>query len=301
MQSDFTLQFPDSLKNNKLSMVTNTTIDKDGFIYVLDTQKSEVLQFSPSGEFQKVFIKSGRVYGNVFRPCSINAFDSLFVLHNSGSIEYFDLSGNYKFKVLSHGRLDVVFADEKIVVANRMMDAIQYNGCIEKYTRGTEDLLTFRSQRNLLYGDAIADFVFCRMVTDSQLVVVSAVVDSIFLYNLDGKLLESNRLKNVHEKIKEVPDSLVFNTEDIYVENSNIYLLRVDHKKSTDETVYVKYIDQYDLDLNLVQTYELPYSVTMTVAIEPWCFCYHKFFVRNKKFYFMVSEPDEEMVVFETQ
>jgi len=300
VESDFKISLPDSLKGEYLSTTANITIDKDGFIYVLDTGKNEVLQFSPSGEFKKVFVKQGRGFGYVYRPCSINVFDSLFVLHNTGSLEYFDLSGKYKDKVLSHGRLDVVYANEKIVVVSRMMDAYQYEGCIEKYNRETEDLLTFRSSRYFLHRDVTADFIFTRMITDSQLVVVPAVVDSIFLYDLNGKLKKSKRIKNVRGKYKDIPDSLIFKTEDIYVENENIYLLRVDHKKSTDEMIYVKHIDQYNLDLELVQTYELPYSVTMTVALEPWSFCYHKFFVRGNKFYFMISEPQEHLVMFES-
>ena len=299
VQSDFRLSLPDSLTGEYLTIVTNITVDKDGFIYILDNGKNEVLKFNPSGDFHSIFVKSGRGFGSIYRPCSINVFDTLFVLHNTGSLEYFDLSGKYFDKVLSHGRFDAVYADDKIVIVSRMVDSYQYEGCIEKYTRETEELLAFRSSRFFLHRDVTADFIFTRMVSDSQLVIVPAVEDSIFLYDIDGKLLKSKRIVNTHEKIKDVPDSLVFRTEDIFVDNNYIYLLRVDHKKSTEEIVYVKYIEQYNSNLAFVQSLELPYSVTMTTAIEPWSFCYHKFFVRKDKFYFMVSKPGEQMVVFE--
>lgn len=299
VQKDYPLKYAADQSHFKLSRVLDFTMDKRGNLYVLDIDQMQILKFDSSGQFIRAIVGSGNEFGHVYRPCSIVVLDSLLVLHNISSLEFFDLNGKYKKKIILPGRGDLSMNRHGTIVINRMTDSYQYGNCLEVYDVKKGPQTKFLKPRSRLTGNQDSDFAFTGLTDDNRIVYVPAFEDSIFLFDTKGNLLKANEMRNVHPAPKQVADSLVFRSEDMYVTDDQIYVLRPDYEKSTDEKVYVKFIDQYDFDLQLVRTFELPESITMTVPLELWTFVYHKFVVRNNRFLFMVSEPSEHLVEFE--
>ena len=299
VKRDIPLKFAADENRFKLSRVLDFTMDKGGNLYVLDIDQMQILKFDSTGQFIRAIVGSGNEFGHVYRPCSIVVLDSLLVLHNIGSLEFFDLDGKYKRKIILPGRGDLSMNRRGTIVMNRMTDSYQYGNCLEVYDVKKGLQTKFRKPRSKNTGNPDSDFAFSGLTDDNRIVYVPAFEDSIFLYNTKGNLLKADGMKSIHPGTKQIPDSLIFHSEDLYVTGEQIYILRPDYKKSTDEKVYVKYIDQYDFNLQLVRTFELTESITMTVPLELWTQVYHKFVVRNNRFLFMVSEPTEHLVEYE--
>ncbi len=89
----------------QFSYISSIDCDKNGNIYVLDSQESHVRKFTPHGEFIVQFFQRGQGPSDLVNPCNIciNQYsDHMFILQDYGlSMKEFMLNGGYvKYNVL---------------------------------------------------------------------------------------------------------------------------------------------------------------------------------------------------------
>jgi hypothetical protein len=251
------------------------------------------------GNFIKLFGGEGNQCGKLNFPTAMDTYrDSLLLVHNRGSIDLLDLDGNCLNFFMYRGFTDVSISPQRTIVVNRMNRAIEFGFFIETYDLNGKQIKTFGPPRGEIYKNRDVDFAFTGFTSDDNLVYVPAFLDSIYIYDMDGNILKRARRaisKSIQPKVDEPLELLV---EDICVANDRIFVLRVDKKKSTTSEIYVRHIAEYNLDLELINSYELPESITMSIeafGLAPW---YHKFLVKDNLFMFMVSKPVEHLVAF---
>ncbi len=295
-KTSFSFTFPDSSKNG-LSRVLDMDQDPFGNYYVVDSKDQRVYKFDSSGVLIDTVIHSGSGYGSVWRPVSINAYDSLLVLFNINTLEYFK-NGKLQRKLLPSGRAEILIDKDGTIVLNRGSDSYQHKYLMQVRDENGQKISEFGTPRQPLFPDLNPDLAFMGLLPQQRIVYVPAFLDSMFLYSYQGELLKADQLKQTYQKNKSSADSLYLEIEDLDTWQDQIYIVRIDQDKTDDETVYVDRIEEYNSDLDLVRIYTLPESIATSVALEPWSMLYHRFLVTKDKFIFMVSKPYEHVEAY---
>lgn len=294
-QTPFHLQIPATASEEFFNRVQTMALDRAGNFYFLDAEKMRVVKFDAAGVFVKDLILFGVGDGFVNRPCSIQVLDSTLVLHNIGSLQFFSLDGQFRKSILIAGRCAITVSADGVVLANRMGDSFQYNHCLETYDLDGKLLAQFRPPRNMLYKKNSIDFALAEFTREGTIAFIPTLLDSAFMYDPSGRLLYARKMEPVRSsKVTEFE----FHVEDLFIEQNNIYLLRVQHDEST-EQVLCKVIDQYDLKFNHLRSYVLPSAITIGIDADPWAPWYHKLAVRDQRFFLMLSKPIEHLAVYE--
>jgi hypothetical protein len=298
-KTDFTLKLPYDEETSPFARVKSLKTDMQGNYYILDSEKLLIFKFDPEGNFIKLFGGEGNKCGNLSAPAGIDTYkDSLLLVYNTGSVDLLDLDGNCLSHFFIRGFADISISPLGTIVLNRMNYALDLGFFIETYNLNGKQLKTFGPTLGRKYQNRDADFAFTGFTSDNHLVYVPAFLDSIFIYDLDGNILKRARRSIPESMTPKIDAPLELLVEDVCVVNDRIFVARVDKKKSTFSEIYVRHIAEYNMDLKLVQNYELPESLTMSIeslAVSPW---YHKFVVKDGLFLFMVSKPVEHFVAF---
>jgi len=299
VKADFSLNLPYDQETSPFERVKVIKTDGSGNFYVLDAEKLVIFKFDSAGNFIKLLGGAGNKCGELGLPSAMDIYnDSLLIVHNRGTIDLLNLDGKCQRFFFIRGFADMSISPTGTVVLNRMSSALDLGFFIETYSLAGRQINTFGPPRGRKYQNRDADFAFTGFLSNSNLVYVPAFLDSIFIYNLDGKIVKRARRAIPNDYVPAPDKPLKFNVEDVYVTDDRIFVLRVDQKKSTKLYTYVKEIAEYDADLNFRRIYELPESITMSIesfALAPW---YHKFIVRDNLFIFMVSRPVEHPKVW---
>jgi hypothetical protein len=291
----FHLQIPKTATQEFFSRVKSVALDHNSNIYILDSDRVNVVKFSATGEFIKELLSYGWGDGFVNRPSSIQIVDTTLILHNLSSLQFFSLDGIFRKTVEIGGRCAISVASDGAILANRMGDRFQFNYCLELYDAGGKLQTTFRTPRSKWYKKSSVDFAFADFTRDGHIVYVPTLLDSVFLYDRSGRILKAGKIEPVRVNKK---TEFVFHVEDMVVDQDGLYLLRANND-TTVEAVECKTIEKYDFQFNKVASFALPEPVTIGIDLEPWAPWYHKFAIRNEKFYLMVSKPIEHLVVYE--
>lgn len=292
---DFHLKIPPSATKEFFGRVKSIAMDDSGNTYILDSEHVNVVKFTANGEFVKELLAYGWGNGFVNRPVSIQVVDTLLILHNLSTLQFFTLNGVFLRTVEIGGRCAITVAPDGMILANRMSDRFQFNYCLETYDRDGTLLTTFRTPRSKWYKRNSVDFAFTAFTPEGHIVYMPTLLDSAFLYDRSGRLLKSKKMESVRTNKK---TDFVFHVEDMFVDDQFIYLLRVNHD-STSEEVTCKKIDKYDFQFNHLESLILPAPVTIGIELEPWAPWYHKFVVRNNTYYLVLSQPIEHLVAYE--
>ena len=94
-KTDFTLKLPYNEETSPFAKIKSLKLDKQGNIYVLDSEKLLIFKFDPEGNFIKLFGGEGNKCGTLSVPAGIDTYeDSLLLVHNKGSVDLLDLDGN---------------------------------------------------------------------------------------------------------------------------------------------------------------------------------------------------------------
>jgi len=298
-KADFALNLPQSDEASPFEKVKIMKMDSHGNLFILDSGKNLIFKFDSLGNFIKLFGGQGTQCGKLNFPSGMDIYqDSLLLIHNRGTIDLLDLDGNCLRFIMIRGLADFSISPRKTIVLNRMNGALELGFFIEAYDLNGKQINTFGPPRGEVYKNRNADFAFTGFTSDNNLVYVPAFLDSIYIYDMEGNILKRARRaipKSIQPKVDEPLELLV---EDICVANDRIFVLRVDKEKSTETEIYVRQVAAYNLDLELINIYELPESITMSIeafGFSPW---YHKFVVKDNLFIFMVSKPVEHVVSF---
>ena len=294
-RTNFHLQIPPSATEEFFGRVKSIAIDDTGNFYILDSEQVHVVKFDRNGVFVKELISYGWGNGFVNRPSSIQVLDTTLILHNLSSLQFFSLDGTFRKSVEIGGRAAISVARDGTILANRMSDRFQFGYCLETFDAHGKPLATFRSPRSQWFKNNAVDFAFAEFARDGKIVYIPTLLDSAFLYDPSGRLLLAKKMEPVRPA---KTTGVVFHVEDMFVAQNAIYLLRVNPDTSAEE-VSCKRIDQYDFQFNHLASFELPAPVTIGIELEPWAPWYRKFIVRRNRFYLMVSQPIEHLVVYE--
>ena len=128
-----------------------------------------------------------------------------------------------------------------------------------------------------------------------------ATVDSGFIYDFEGNLILAKKVKSKLKQYKLENGGPGILIEDVYFDENSIFVIRVDNNISTENVVYFDLIEEYDFDFNLIASYKLIAPLTVTVATDYYSPWYHKFCYKNGIFYFMVSQPFEQLIAFKVE
>ncbi len=292
----FSFTFPDSSEHG-FSRVLDMDQDEVGNYYVVDSKDLRVYQFDSSGFLIDTLVHAGSGFGSVWRPLSIHTYDSLVVLYNIGSLEYFK-AGKLQRKLLPSGRAEILIDDEGTIVLNRGSDSYQHKYLMQVRSADGKKISQFGTPRQPRFPDRNPDLAFMGVLPQKRIVYAPAFLDSIFLYNYQGELLKADKLKNTYQKSKTAEDSLIFEIEDLDTYEDRIYIVRINQEKTDEETVYVDQIEEYNTDLEPVRIYALPEPIATSTHLEPWSMLYHRFLVTEDMFLFFVSEPYEHLQAF---
>ncbi len=281
---------------NLFGKVKQIQIDQKGNLYVLDSERFFIYKFNPEGKFLAKLCGEGNQLGQMNKPTSFDVYgDSLILIYNIGSIDLLDSNGKGVRSLYLNGRADVSVSPGGQIIINRMLDALEYGYFLEGWDLQGNSLFQLRPTRGPVYKNSLADFAFTGFTDDNRLVYAPSAIDSLYLYDMKGRLQKKAKR---FSGIKSSPKKLEFDIEDMCVHNNRIYLLKVDHGKTTEEKVYIREALQYNLDLSLERIYKLPQPITMTVMTDPWAPWYHKFLVADKHFLFMASEPSDHLLAY---
>jgi len=295
----FTLSIPNLTPDKYFHRVTNIAINDYGEILVMDVDGPGVMRFDVNGNF--VSDIAGYGMGNYEALYSIHPIDSLIVVNTIGVIETFLPEGKPLQQRFYRGRGEIDVAPDGSYLINRMYDSFRLGYCLETYDENGKLIKQFRNPRCSMEGDEFMDFAFAQIGPDKQIIYAPTINDSIFIYDFQGNLLKAKEVETKSKPYK-MPDGKPGATyEDICVSDGGIFLARIDLEKTTKEQVYVRMIEKYDFDLNYVESYSLPESITMTVKTDYYSPWYHKFVEKNGVFYFMISKPYEHLVAFQVK
>ena len=117
-------------------------------------------------------------------------------------------------------------------------------------------------------------------------------------YDFDGNLILAKKIKSKLKPYKLEDGAPGILTEDVYVNEDGIFVIRVNKKMSTEKIVVFDLIEQYDFNFDLIASYNFAKPITMTVATEYYSPWYHKFCYKDGLFYFMISQPFEQLIAF---
>jgi hypothetical protein len=182
-----------------------------------------------------------------------------------------------------------------------MFDSRRFGNCLETYDVNGKLIRSFRSPRAAKEGEEILDSAFSRVSPDNKIIYMPTVVDSGFIYDLQGDLILAKKIKSKLKPYKlenGQPGALI---EDMYVNKDGIFVVRVDKKTSTEEVYYFDLIEQYDFNFNHIASYQFSKPLTMTVVTDLYSPWYHKFVEKDGIFYFMISQPFEQLIAFKAK
>ncbi|MDZ7376512.1 MAG: hypothetical protein ONB13_07810 [candidate division KSB1 bacterium] len=294
--TDFRLNIPAEQMDSYFGKVTDLDVTAQGDIIVVDVIGPGVVRFDPQGNFVNNIAGYGS--GNYETLCSANPVDTLLAVHTLGLLEFFRPKGTPVTRHFLRGRGDISVASDGSFVINRMYDSRLIGYCLETYDSIGKQIATFRTPRATEQGKEYLDFAFSRVTPDHRIVYVPTTVDSGFIYDFQGNLLLARKipsdLKPYRLKDKK-PGPLV---EDLYVDETGIFIVRVNKKLSTDQVVYFDLVEQYDFEFNKIAAYRFAVPLTMTIVPEVYSPWYHKFVHYNGQFFIMMSQPFEQLVVF---
>lgn len=292
----FRLNIPEAELDKYFGRVTDLDITDQGEIIVVDIDGPGVVRFDAQGNYVNNIAGYGS--GNYEALCSVSPVDTLIAVHTMGVLEFFTPKGTPVNRHYLRGRGDIAVASDGSFVINRMQDSRQMGYCLETYRPDGKQIATFRSPRADEEGKEYLDFAFSRVTSDNKIVYLPVTVDSGFVYDFDGNLLLAKKIRSkvTPYQLKDgKPGPLV---EDCYVNKDGIFIVRVNKKLSTDEVVFFDWIEQYDFDFNRIAAYQFSAPLTMTIVpgiYSPW---YHKFVQKDGIFYFMISQPFEQLIAF---
>lgn len=296
--ADFSLNIPDVELDRYFGKVTDIDITDNNELIVIDVVRG-VLRFDSAGHFVNNIAGYGS--GNYDGLCSATPVDSLLAVHTVGLVEFFTRNGKPVKRIFLKGFGDVSVAQDGRILVNRMYDSFRFGHCLETYDQDGKLINKFRTPRKKRDGEEMLDFAFSGITRDNKIIYMPAATDSGFVYDFDGNLLLAKKVKSKIKpgKLKDgSPGALI---EDVYVSPDGIFVVRVNQKESTEKVVLFDLIEQYDFDFNPVASYHLAKPITMTVEAEfysPW---YHNFCYKEGIFYFMISQPFEQLIAFKVE
>jgi hypothetical protein len=280
--------------------VQQIQLDGQGNLYVMDSENRTIYKFDGSGRFQKLLCSPGKQLGQLDRVVSFNIYrDSLLIIHNQGVLDFLTMEGKPVRELSLAGRADITVRDNGLLFINRMMDAVQWQSCIQVLDLNGKLLDQFKHVRGPYYKSSQADFAFVGHLSNDRIVYAPAVLDSVFLYDLKGRLLKGVKRIGGEKPPKDTDQAWPCQVEDLYVHNDKAYLLLADKVASTEDAVYFQKIAMYDANLKLERIFELPQAITMSIPTEQWAPWYHKFLVTGNRFLFMVSQPADHIEAYE--
>lgn len=294
--TNFRLNVPDRELDQYFRRVTDLDITPSGEIVVVDPSGPGVLRFDAQGNFVNNIAGYGS--GNFEALCSASPVDTLLAVHTLGLLEFFRRQGTPVNRHFLRGRGDISMASDRSFVINRMYDARQFGYCLETFNPEGKQIKTFRAPRCPEEGMEYLDFAFSRITPDNKIIYVPTTIDTGFVYDFDGTLLLAKKISSSVKpyKLKDgKPGPLV---EDVYVDKDGIFIVRVNKKLSTDQVIYFDWIEHYDLNFNPVAAYKFSLPLTMTTVPEPYSPWYHKFVHKDGIFYFVISQPFEQLIAF---
>ncbi len=294
--TSFALNVPNVDANKYFSRVTDIDITSNDEIVVVDIDGPGILRFDSDGKFINNIAGYGS--GNYEAICSVTPVDSLFAINTIGLIEFFTSTGKPVKRHFLRGRGDVVIAQNGSFVINRMYDSFRIGKCLETYDEDGRLISKFRSPRCSQEGEEILDFAFSGLTNDNKIIYMPATIDSGFIYDFEGNLILAKKVKSKLKPYKlenGAPGTLI---EDVYVNEDGIFVIRIEKKMSTEKIVVFDLIEQYNFNFELIALYNFAIPLTMTVATEYYSPWYHKFCYKDGLFYFMISQPFEQLIVF---
>ena len=294
--TSFALHIPNVDINKYFSRVTDIDITPNNEIVIVDIDGPGILRFESDGEFINNIASNGS--GNYEAICSVTPVDSLFAINTFGLIEFFTRTGKPVKRHFLRGRGDVVVAQNGGFVINRMYDSFRIGKCLETYDENGQLISTFRSPRCSQEGEELLDFAFFGLTKNNKIIYMPATVDSGFIYDFDGNLILAKKIKSKLKPYKLEDGAPGILTEDVYVNEDGIFVIRVNKKMSTEKIVVFDLIEQYDFNFDLIASYNFAKPITMTVATEYYSPWYHKFCYKDGLFYFMISQPFEQLIAF---
>jgi len=291
----FSLNIPGVDIDKYFGRVTDVKITPNNEIIVVDVEGG-ILRFDSDGKFVNNIAGYGS--GNYDAICSATPVGSLLAVNTAGMIEFFTRAGKPVKRFFIRGQGDVDVAKNGSFLINRMYDSFRLGKCLETYDENGKLINKFRSPRCTRKGEEILDFSFSGITNDNKIVYMPATVDSGFIYDFKGNLLLAKKVKSKLRpyKLKDgTPGALI---EDVYVNNDGIFVIRVNKKISTEKIVFFDLIEQYDFNFNRIASYHFAKPLTMTVVTEVYSPWYHNFCYKNGIFYFMISQPFEQLIAF---
>lgn len=297
--TSFRLNIPNLDLDKYFQRVTGLEITNRGEFIVVDGNRPGVFIFDNNGEYVNNLADYGsegyETLGNV------TPVDTLLAVHTRGSLEFVTQHGRPVKRHFLRGRGNISVASDSSFLINRMYGSRLLGFCLETYDKDGKQINAFRTPRGSQEGMEILDFAFSRITPDNKIVYVPATVDSGFIYDFQGNLLLAKKIKSkmkLYKLEEEKPGPLV---EDMYVNEDGIFLIRVNEKSSTDATVYFNLIEQYNFNFERIATYSFSVPLTMTVPLYDYSPWYHKFAYKNGIFYFVVSQPFEQLLAFQVK
>ena len=174
-------------------------------IYVLDNRRNEVFIFSPSGQFQKKFGRSGQGPGELIQPYNLMVTQNSIVVSEVGNmrVQFFDFDGLYQksFKIFK-GYYSMVINDKGLIIGvpvirlpdDNLMEILSQEGeVVASFGKPLDFKLSFRSLNN-------ASLALSR---NGEILLAFRFFPIIRKYSLKGDLLAEFKIKNEILKAKE--------------------------------------------------------------------------------------------------
>ena len=277
-------------------------VDSQGNLYVLDAENCRVSKFDVEGRLIDYWGKEGLGPVEFQHPRALFVVgDSLLYVFHDGGAEVMDLGGSFRRSVLANEIYDVKVCSEGKIVYNYQDRSLSIGFCLSVYTPDSKVIADFREPLARKYKNEVADVGFMDLNSRDEIVYFQAFLDSIYIYDLHGKVLARARQNLGFRPKLLTKDHQVALNEDVFVDRDDqIFVLRV-FKEASEEGTLTKTIDEYEPNLKLIRTYELPEPVTLSIGfnlVSPW---YHKFAKRGRQFLFFVSEPEDHLEVYVPQ
>ena len=274
-------------------------IDGGGNLYVLDGEHYTVYKFDVTGKLLNSWGAKGMGPAEFRDPralCVVS--DSLVYVFHAGRADVTDTDGKYLRRIIAHSIYDVKVASDERIIYNYQDRSLYPGFCFSVYSPKSELIVDFRRAQAQKYKTELADVGFMDLNSKDEIVYFQAYLDSSFIYDLNGNLLRSQpqTLGFPRPALTDQEQTLLI--EDIFVDDKDhVFVLRV-FRDDPDEGTFIKQIDEYDQNLQLIRKYELPEPITMSIGfnlISPW---YHKFVKRDKQFLFLVSKPTDHLEIY---
>jgi len=295
----FRLNIPHLDLDKYFRRVVCLDISNTGEIIVVDGSGPGILLFNANGEY----IKNIADYGSEGYETLSNVIsvDTLLAVQTRGLLEFITQQGKPMKRHFIRGRGNVAVALDGSFLINRMYDSRFIGHCLETFDKEGKQINAFRAPRSQQEGTEILDFSFSRITPDNKIVYVPATIDSGFIYDFQGNLLLAKRIKSAVKPYKLEDGSPAPLVEDMYINKDGIFLVRVNKKSSTEGTVYFDLIEQYNFNFKQVASYSFAVPLTMTVLLYDYSPWYHKFAYKDGIFYFVVSQPFEQLLTFQVK